>query len=69
MNSKIHSTLNYFLKYRQPMLQFHLLKYLSYDNLVKLLLVCKEGGCLCDANKSQNNVEKPLRYLMLIIAL
>ena len=69
MDSKIHSTLNYLLNQRQPMLQFHLLKYLSYDNLVKLLLVCKDGGPLCDANKSQNNPGKLLRYLMLVIAL
>ena len=52
MNSKIHSTLNYFLDKRQPMLQFHLLKYLKYEDLVKFMLVSKDAGSLCDNNKA-----------------
>ena len=51
------------------MLQFHLLKYLKYDDFVKFSLVCKETGRLCDFNKILNNNEKPLRYLMVAIAL
>ena len=51
MNSKIHSTLNYLLDKRKSMLQFHLLKYLSYEALVKFALVCQDTGHLCDANK------------------
>ena len=49
MNSKIN--LNYLLDKRQSMLQFHLLKYLSYVNLVKFMLVQKDIGQLCDSNK------------------
>ena len=51
------------------MLQFHLLKYLNYKNVVKLSLVCKYGGYLCDTNKLQNHSDKPIKYLMFVIAL
>ena len=51
MNSTIHYTLSYLLKNRQPVLMIHLLKYLKYENLVKFLLVCKNAGSICDANK------------------
>jgi hypothetical protein len=34
------------------MLQFQLLKYLKYENLVKFSLACKNSGRLCDANKN-----------------
>ena len=45
-------TLAYLIDKRQPMLQFHLLKYLRYEHLVKFLLVCKKADRLCDANKA-----------------
>ena len=51
MNSKIDYTLNYLLEKRQSVLMFHLLKYLKYEDLVKFLLVGKDAGSLCDANK------------------
>ncbi len=44
-------TLTYFLDKRQLMLQFCLLKYLKYEDIVKLLLVSKDAGRFCDANK------------------
>ena len=50
MNSK-EFALNYFLKKRQQVLQFYLLKYLKYDHIVKFSLVSKDAGRLCDANK------------------
>ena len=43
--------LNYLIDKRRPMLQFYLLKYLKYEDIVKLLLVSKDSGRLCDANK------------------
>ena len=53
------------------MLQFQLLKYLNYYDLIKLQKVCKDGGILCDANKVQPFSEKPysLCYLMVMIAI
>ncbi len=51
------------------MLQFHFLKYLNYENIIKFSLVFKNTGRLCDSNRVYFNNEKPLRYLMLIIAL
>ena len=39
------------------MLQFHLLKYLKYSNIVKLTLTCKDADNLCDANKVDINSE------------
>ncbi len=44
-------TLTFLLDKRRPMLQFCLLKYLKYEEIVKFLLVCKDAGRLCDANK------------------
>ena len=44
--------LNYLLDKRRLMLQFCLLKYLKYEDIVKFLLVSKNVGHLCDANKS-----------------
>ena len=50
MNSN-EFTLANLLKKRQIVLQFYLLKYLKYEEIVKLLLVSKDAGHLCDANK------------------
>ena len=52
-NRKNKSALPYYLNKRKQMLQFHLLKYLNYDGLVKLKLVCKDGGNFCDAYYSK----------------
>ena len=57
MNNKNHSTFKYLLNKRKPMLQIHLLKYLKYENIVKFLLVCKNTGHLCDANKTEEDSE------------
>ena len=35
------------------MLQFCLLKYLKYPDLIKLFKICKDGQYLCDANITQ----------------
>ena len=51
MNPEINFTFKYLLDKRQPVLQFYLLKYLKYENLVKFMLACKDAGRLCDANK------------------
>ena len=32
------------------MLQFHLLKYLKFDDLIKINITCKNGGKLFDSN-------------------
>ena len=48
-------TLAYLLGKRRPTLQFFLLKYLKFENIVKLLLVSKDSGLLCDANKIHSN--------------
>ena len=44
-------TLVYLLDKRQTMLQFCLLKYLKYEDIVKFLLVSKDAGRFCDANR------------------
>ena len=67
MPSKTHSNLNYLLNQRQEMLQFHLLKYLKYENMVKFMLVSKNADRVCDVNKYQNYSEKHKRYLMNVI--
>ncbi len=54
MNSN-EFTLHYLLDKRKSMLQFCLLKYLKYENIVKLVLVSKDAGRLCDANKSHSD--------------
>ena len=53
------------------MLMFHLLKYLKFENFIKLKLTCKDFGSLCDFNSDQSNSEEPknLRYLMVIITM
>ena len=48
-------TLTYLLDKRNTMLQFCLLKYLKYEDIVKFLLVSKNVGRLCDANKSHSD--------------
>jgi len=53
MNNRNHSSFEYLLNKRKPMLQIHLLKYLKYEDIVKFLLVCKDIGHLCDANKTK----------------
>ena len=53
MNSN-EFTLHYLLDKRKSMLQFCLLKYLKYEDIVKFLLVSKNLGRLCDANKSHS---------------
>ncbi len=75
MNSN-EFTLAYLLDKRQTMLQFCLLKYLKYEDIVKLLLVSKDANLCCDANKSHSGnsdsneikIVNILRYLMLVIA-
>ena len=74
MNS-FEFTLNYLIVKRRPMLQFYLLKYLKYEDIVKFLLVSKDAGHLCDANKSHSDnsdynevkILNNLRYLMFVI--
>ena len=44
-------SLHYLLDKRRPILQFFLLKYLKYEDIVKFLLVSKDVGRLCDANR------------------
>ncbi len=53
MNSE-EFTLAFLLSKRGPMLQFYLLKYLKFEHIVKLSLVSKDAGRLCDANKSHS---------------
>ena len=70
-------SLHYLLNKRRPILQFFLLKYLKYDDIVKFSLVSKYAGRLCDANKSHSDnsdsneikILNNLRYLMLVITL
>ncbi len=45
-------TLDYLLSKRQQMLQFYLLKYLKYEHIVEFLLISKDSGRLCDANRN-----------------
>ncbi len=66
MNSN-EFTLNFLLKKRQLILQFCLLKYLKYEDIVKLLLVSKDACHLCDANKLYD--QQKLKYFMNVIAL
>ena len=50
------------------MVQFHLLKYLKYDSLIKLQALCKDGGYLCDDNLQQDgNKEKEMKLTIKII--
>ena len=37
------------------MLQFHLLKYLKFYDLIKLQLTCKDGSNMCDANLAKDH--------------
>ena len=50
MNFNEH-TLPYLLSKKRTTLQFFLLKYLKYEDIVKLSLVSKDAGRLCDGNK------------------
>ena len=54
MDFNEHS-LYYLLDKRRPMLQFFLLKYLKYEDIVKFSLVSKDADRLCDANKRHSN--------------
>ena len=47
----------YEIKKRKHILQIHLLKYLKYEDIAKLLFVCKDTGRLCDANKTGEDLE------------
>ena len=49
-NKKNIFFLTYILKFRQQMLQFHLLKFLKIDDFIKLQLLSKDGGQLVDTN-------------------
>ncbi len=51
MNFNEHS-FQFLVDKKRTTLQFFLLKYLKYDDIVKLSLVSKDVGRLCDANKS-----------------
>ena len=51
------------------MLQFHVLKYLKYDNIIKFSLSYKDAGYLCDANIDKDDSSQLLRYLMVIYTL
>ncbi len=57
MNSE-DFTLEYLINKRRPMLQFFLFKYLKYEDIVKFLLVSKDAGHLCDANKIETYSDK-----------
>ncbi len=48
-------TLKYLIDKRRPMVQFFLIKFLKYEDIVKFLLVSKDVGRLCDANKVEIN--------------
>ena len=39
------------------MLQFHLLKYLKFEDLIKFKLICKNAGHLADANFIQEETD------------
>jgi len=67
MNSENHYTFNYLLIKRKSMLTFHLLKYLNYEDLIRIKFVCKAINNLVDANKVYDDSQ--LLYLMFIIAL
>ncbi len=54
MDFNEHS-LHYLLGKKRTTLQFFLLKYLKYNNIVKLSLVSKNAGRICDANKSHSD--------------
>ncbi len=54
MNFNEHS-FKFLLDKRQTALQFFLLKYLKYDDIVKFSLVSKDAGRVCDANKSYSD--------------
>ena len=40
------------------MLLFHLLKFLKFNEMIKLKSVCKDAGQLCEANIALFNSEK-----------
>jgi hypothetical protein len=69
--------LRYFLIKRRSMLQFYLLKFLKYEDIVKFSLVSKDAGRLCEANNIHSDdfdfneikIVNVGRYLMLLIAL
>ena len=44
------------------MLQFYLLKYLKYEDLIKLRHLCKDAATLCDANtgKTEQTISKKI---------
>ena len=48
-------TLHYLIDKKRPMLQFFLLKYLKYDDIVNFSVVSKDVGRLCDSNKSHSD--------------
>ena len=54
MNFNEH-TLHYLLSKKRTTLQFFLLKYLKYDDIVKFSQVSKDAGRLCDANKKHSD--------------
>ncbi len=54
MNSN-EFTLAYLLGKKRTTLQFFLIKYLKYDDIVKFSLVSKDAGHLFDAKKSHSN--------------
>ena len=45
----------FLLDKKRTTLQFFLVKYLKYDDIVKFSLVSKDAGRLCDANKSHSS--------------
>lgn len=53
INKKNQFSFSYLLKKKTQMLQFYLLKYLKYNDLIKLKKISKDGINLCDANTIQ----------------
>ena len=53
MNFNEHN-IHYLLDKKRTTLQFFLLKYMKYEDIVKFLRVSKDAGRLCDANKSHS---------------
>jgi len=49
-NKKDKFLFSYFLKNRKQMLQFSLLKFLNFHDLINLTQISKDSGLMCDTN-------------------